>query len=147
MERIAPVGDVYQAGTLSGNPLAVAAGLETLRRLERPGTYAALAERTEQLVSGLCNAAAEAGVEFSAASRGGMFGFFFHAGPVRDFEDAKQADGARFRRFFAAMIERGIYLAPSPFEAGFVSLAHRPRDIAATVEAAREAFAKVARSR
>jgi len=146
MERVAPVGDVYQAGTLSGNPLAVAAGLETLRRLEEPGVYEQLEERSGELVAGLRAAAADAAIELCAEARGGMFGFFFHPGPVRGFDDAKKADGERFRRFFAAMLERGIYLAPSPFEAGFVSLAHGRRDVQRTVAAAREAFAELAAS-
>jgi len=144
MEQIAPVGDVYQAGTLSGNPLAVAAGLETLRQLDQPGVYEQLEERCDQLLTGLASAAAEAGVPLQTGRSGGMFGFFFHDGPVRNFDDAKRADGELFRRFFAEMLDRGIYLAPSPFEAGFVSLRHTRRDIAKTVEAARESLQRVA---
>ena len=147
MERIAPVGDVYQAGTLSGNPLAVAAGLETLRRLEEPGVYAQLEERTTMLVAGLAELAIEAGLPFCAGRAGGMFGFFFHPGPVRSFDDAKRADGELFRRFFAEMLDRGVYLAPSPFEAGFVSLRHSVRDIERTLDAARESMQRVAAAR
>ncbi len=145
MERMAPVGPVYQAGTLSGNPLAVAAGLETLRRLQRPGTYRRLAESGERLAEGLSEAAAEAGVELHATSVGGMFGFFFHPGPVEDFDTARKADERRFCDFFASMLRQGVYLAPSPYEAGFVSLAHRPADIEDTLEAARNSFRKLER--
>jgi glutamate-1-semialdehyde 2,1-aminomutase len=145
MVRIAPEGDVYQAGTLSGNPLAVAAGLETLRRLEQPGSYEQLGARSSQLVLGLQEIADEAGVEFCTTAVGGMFGFFFHAGPVRSYEDSKRSHDGRFRKFFAAMLEQGIYLAPSRFEAGFVSLAHRPIDIARTLEAAGVAMARAKR--
>ncbi len=145
MVRIAPEGDVYQAGTLSGNPLAVAAGLETLRRLEQPGSYEQLGARSSQLVLGLQEIADEAEVEFCTTAVGGMFGFFFHAGPVRSYEDSKRSHDGRFRKFFAAMLEQGIYLAPSRFEAGFVSLAHRPIDIARTLEAAGVAMARAKR--
>jgi len=145
MGRIAPDGPVYQAGTLSGNPLAMAAGLETLRRLRAKGVYERLEACSEAVVRGLESAAAEHGVELTTGFAGGMFGFFFHPGPVRSFEDAKKSRTDRFKTFFAAMLEQGVYLAPSPFEAGFVSLAHRPRDVEATVAAARKAFARVAR--
>jgi glutamate-1-semialdehyde 2,1-aminomutase len=147
MKQIAPEGPVYQAGTLSGNPLAMAAGLETLKRLAEPGVYATLEERGRELTEGLAEIAQENGVEFTATCLGGMFGFFFHPGPVRNFEDAKKAHRERFRRFFAAMLEAGIYLAPSPFEAGFVSLAHRRREIAQTLAAAAQAMKRVARVR
>ncbi len=147
MARIAPEGDVYQAGTLSGNPLAVAAGLATLRALEADGVYETLSARTRTLADGLAAIAAEEGVPLLARSEGGMFGFYFHEGPVDDFAQAQQSDAAAFRRFFAAMLEEGVYLAPSPYEAGFVSLAHRPKDIEITLEAARRALRKVARAR
>ena len=120
-------------------------GLETLRQLSQPGVYEKLAGRTAALVAGLRECARDAGVDFSADSLGGMFGFYFHAGPVRNFQQAKQADAARFRVFFAAMLAAGIYLPPSPFEAGFVSLAHGKRDIEQTLEAARNAMLRVAR--
>jgi len=144
MARVAPEGDVYQAGTLSGNPLAVAAGLETLARLEEPGVYEKLAARSAQLSEGLVEIAEQAGVPFSACSVGGMFGFFFHPGPVESYADSQQSHDGRFRKFFASMLEQGIYLAPSRFEAGFVSLAHRPSDIAQTLAAARVAMQRAA---
>jgi glutamate-1-semialdehyde 2,1-aminomutase len=147
MDRMAPEGPVYQAGTLSGNPLAMAAGCETLRRLERPGTYERLSAASERLARGFAEGAEAAGIELSTASIGGLFGFFFHPGPVRCFADARKADADRFRRFFAAMLERGIYLAPSPFEAAFVSTVHSPSDIDETLDAARFAFKRAARVR
>ena len=147
MRQIAPEGPVYQAGTLSGNPLAMAAGLETLKRLSEPGVYGTLEERGRELTRGLAEIAEANGVEFTTACVGGMFGFFFHPGPVRNFEDAKKAHAERFRRFFAAMLEAGIYLAPSPFEAGFVSLAHRSREIAKTLDAASRAMKRASRVR
>jgi glutamate-1-semialdehyde 2,1-aminomutase len=147
MERMAPEGNVYQAGTLSGNPLAMAAGLATLRRLSEPGVYETLEERARELTGGLVEIARGNGVELTAGCLGGLLGFFFHPGPVRNFEDAKKARGERFRRFFAAMLEEGVYLAPSPFEAAFVSLAHRPREIAQTLDAAARAMKRVARVR
>jgi glutamate-1-semialdehyde 2,1-aminomutase len=147
MAQMAPEGPVYQAGTLSGNPLAVAAGLETLRRLREPGCFERLEELATRLVSGLAERAAAAGVAWSGGALGGMFGFFFHPGPVRCFEDAKRADAARFREFFHAMLDAGVYLAPSPFEAGFVSLAHDEADIDATLAAAEAALARAARVR
>ena len=136
MSQIAPQGPVYQAGTLSGNPLATAAGLVTLRRLQEPGRYEQLGETARTLTRGLASAADAAGVALSTQAIGGMFGFFFHPGPVEDFDDAKQANAARFRQFFAEMLARGVYLAPSPFEAGFVSLAHGRREVRETLQAA-----------
>jgi glutamate-1-semialdehyde 2,1-aminomutase len=147
MSHVAPAGDVYQAGTLSGNPLAMAAGLETLRQLAREGVYESLQKRTETLVEGLRQCAREASVEFTASSLGGMFGFFFHPGPIRNFQEAKKADSERFRAFFSSMLNAGVYLAPSPFEAGFVSLAHRKADIEQTLDAARNAMLRAARIR
>jgi glutamate-1-semialdehyde 2,1-aminomutase len=140
MREIAPSGPVYQAGTLSGNPLAVAAGLETLRRLAQRGVYEALGAKTRALADGLAERAAAAGVELTTAAVGGMFGFFFHPGPVPNFEAAKKSNGPRFRRFFAEMLARGIYLAPSAYEAGFVSLAHGERELRATLRAAEAAL-------
>jgi glutamate-1-semialdehyde 2,1-aminomutase len=144
MTQMAPEGPIYQAGTLSGNPLAVAAGLETLRRLSKSGTYDALESMTRRLTQGLAERAHDAGVPFSTVSAGGMFGFFFHPGPVRNFADAQAADAPAFRRFFHAMLEAGVYLAPSPYEAGFVSLTHGERELAATLDAATVAFAAAA---
>ncbi len=147
MDQMAPDGPIYQAGTLSGNPLAAAAGLATLERLRRPGSYEALAKRTRQLAEGLQTLADEIGVELTTVVVGGMFGFFFHPGPVQSFEAAKKSHAERFRRFFAAMLEAGVYLAPSPYEAGFVSLSHGPRDLDQTLEAARKALRRAARVR
>jgi glutamate-1-semialdehyde 2,1-aminomutase len=147
MDQLAPVGPVYQAGTLSGNPLAMAAGLETLRRLDAPGVYERLTDVAARLADGFRDAAVEAGIELSTAAVGGMFGFFFHPGPVRSFADARKADAERFKLFFRAMLEQGVYLPPSPYEACFVSLAHRPADVEATLEAARTAMRRVARTR
>ena len=147
MQQMAPEGPVYQAGTLSGNPLAMAAGCETLRRLSAAGIYERLTDLAQRLATGLQQAADEAGVEFSTASIGGLFGFFFHPGPVRSFADAQKADVENFRVFFGAMLQQGIYLAPSPFESAFVSLAHRPRDVEIMLDAARQALRKVARKR
>ena len=123
MELVAPVGPVYQAGTLSGNPLAMAAGLATLRALT-PELHARVAQRTTRLVQGFREAAARVGVPFTADSAGTMWGFFFSAEPVRDFSGAKASDTVLFRRFFHAALERGVYLAPSPYEAAFMSAAH-----------------------
>ncbi len=140
MREVAPSGPVYQAGTLSGNPLAVAAGLETLRRLAKRGSYEALGRKTRALADGLAERAAAASVELTTAAVGGMFGFFFHPGPVANFEAAKKSNGPRFRRFFGEMLARGVYLAPSAYEAGFVSLAHGERELAATLRAAEAAL-------
>ena len=145
MDRMAPEGPVYQAGTLSGNPLAAAAGLETLRRLARPGCYEKLTATSTRLASGLDALARELAVELTTSAVGGMFGFYFHPGPVTCFEDAKKSHAGRFAAFFAAMLERGVYLAPSPYEAGFVSLSHRKADVDATLEAARAALRRAAR--
>ena len=147
MSRVAPEGPVFQAGTLSGNPLAMAAGLATLRELQRPGQYERLEANAQSLADGLAAAASEANLPFCSTAIGGMFGFYFHPGPVRDFADARAADAERFRRFFHAMLGRGVYFAPSPYEAAFVSLAHRGRDIDQTLEAARAAMRRVAAPR
>jgi glutamate-1-semialdehyde 2,1-aminomutase len=142
MSSIAPDGPVYQAGTLSGNPLAMAAGLATLEALERPGFYEALSERTEQLVNGLAEHASAAGVPLAVESAGGMFGFVFSAdGPIRRFAQVATADTDRFGRFFHGMLEAGVYFAPSAFEAGFVSDAHGDAEISATLEKAEKVFA------
>ena len=125
MEMIAPSGPVYQAGTLSGNPLAMAAGIATLEALT-PSVHDGIARETERFVAGLRAAAARAAIPFTADCAGSMFGFFFRAEPVRSYADARAADVGRFRRFFHAALERGVYLAPSAFEAGFVSSAHLP---------------------
>jgi glutamate-1-semialdehyde 2,1-aminomutase len=141
MEKLAPVGPVYQAGTLSGNPVAVSAGLATLRKVLQPGFFEKLGRSTVALVEGLQREARAAGVDFSAASAGGMFGIFFRAGAPRSFAEVIQCDRERFNRFFHSMLASGIYLAPSAYEAGFVSAAHTESDIDATLAAARKAFA------
>jgi glutamate-1-semialdehyde 2,1-aminomutase len=133
MELVAPSGAVYQAGTLSGNPLAMAAGIATLRALT-PALHESIASRTRALVEGLRGIAARHAVPFTADSAGSMFGFFFRAEPVRSYADARGADLELFRRFFHAALARGVYLAPSAFEAGFVSAAHGDEEIASTLE-------------
>jgi glutamate-1-semialdehyde 2,1-aminomutase len=144
MERLAPLGPVYQAGTLSGNPVAMAAGLATLELVSRPGFHAALARATTRLVEGLEAAARRAGVPFTTNHVCGMFGLFFTADtPVASYRQVMACDAARFRRFFHAMLEAGVYLAPSAFEAGFISAAHGEPEIAATIEAAERAFARL----
>ena len=148
MERIAPLGPVYQAGTLSGNPVAMAAGLATLRALAAPGFHARLAASTAQLVAGLEAAAHSAGVPLAANHVCGMFGIFCTqaAAPARvtSYAEATACDVERFKRFFHAMLREGVYLAPSAFEAGFVSAAHGAQEIEATIAAARRAFAAAA---
>ena len=142
MEKIAPLGPVYQAGTLSGNPVAVAAGLATLAATETPGFYERLSARTQLFVDGLTGAARAAGVPFCAQAVGGMFGLYFAESVPHSYEAVMACDKARFNRFFHAMLDDGIYLAPSAYEAGFVSAAHSDDDIAATVAAAARAFAR-----
>jgi glutamate-1-semialdehyde 2,1-aminomutase len=144
MGMVAPAGPMYQAGTLSGNPLAMTAGIKTLELLKQPGTYEKLTATTQKLVAGIKDAAQSAGMPITAASVSAMFGFFLCEGPVRNFEEAKSTDSERFGKLHRAMLERGIYLAPSAFEAGFTSLAHSDADIEATINAFRESFAAVA---
>lgn len=138
MSLVAPAGPVYQAGTLSGNPLAMAAGIATLSILKRPGTYDYLNNITAQLVNGIIDAGKSAGHEVFGGHVGGMFGFFFQKGPVRSFAEAQKSDNVKFAKWHRLMLERGIYLAPSPYEAGFTSLAHTPADIEETIRIARE---------
>ncbi len=140
MECVAPLGGVYQAGTLSGNPLAVTAGLETLRALREPGVYETLEARAAALEAGLREAAAAARAPVTVNRVGSMLTAFFTDGPVRDWATAARADRARYGRFFHAMLQRGVYLAPSQFEAAFLSTAHSGEDVAATVAAARAAL-------
>lgn len=145
MACIAPDGPVYQAGTLSGNPLAMAAGLATLEQLECDGFYDTLAMRTRSLIDGLRSAADDAGIPLAVEALGGMFGFVFtDDAPVRSYEQVAAADIDRFRRFFHGMLERDVYLAPSAFEAGFVSAAHGEQEIARTLDAASAVFATLA---
>jgi glutamate-1-semialdehyde 2,1-aminomutase len=143
MAHLAPLGGVYQAGTLSGNPVAVAAGLKTLEILARPGFFESLTQTTRALVDGLCREAKNAGIGFSGASLGGMFGIYFRDALPASYDQVMQADRERFNKFFHAMLERSIYLAPSAFEAGFVSAAHTTSDLDTTFAAAREAFAEL----
>ncbi len=138
MEHIAPLGPVYQAGTLSGNPVAMAAGLANLRLISEPGFFDALEQKVRRLTDGLEAAAREAGVALTTNRVGGMFGFFFTGEEkIRNFAQVSACDVERFKRFFHGMLEQGVYLAPSAFEAGFVSAAHTEADIDATIEAAR----------
>jgi glutamate-1-semialdehyde 2,1-aminomutase len=140
MDKLAPLGPVYQAGTLSGNPLAVAAGLATLKLVMQGGFLDRLEATTRRLAEGLGQEAKHAGVALSAQAIGSMFGLYFRASPPASFAEVMQAERERFNRFFHAMLERGVYLAPSAYEAGFVSAAHREADIDATLAAAREAL-------
>jgi glutamate-1-semialdehyde 2,1-aminomutase len=140
MGQLAPLGPVYQAGTLSGNPVATACGLATLREIAKPGFFEALAARTRSLVEGLSAEARAAGVPFCADSEGGMFGFFFTAELPQHYNAVMTTDKERFNRFFHAMLDQGVYLAPALYEAGFVSAAHSAADIDATLSAARAAF-------
>ena len=141
MASIAPDGPVYQAGTLSGNPVAMAAGLTTLELIDEPGFYEALGERTQQLANGLAAAAEDTNIDLAVECSGGMFGFVFtDGGPVRSFSQVAAADVDRFRTFFHGMLDAGVYLAPSAYEAGFVSAAHGDEEISQTVAAARKVF-------
>jgi glutamate-1-semialdehyde 2,1-aminomutase len=140
MQKIAPLGPVYQAGTLSGNPVAVAAGLATLRIVDSPEFQSKIESVTKQLVEGLMAEAKKANVVFSAQSIGSMFGLYFRAAPPTSFAEVMQCDKDRFNRFFHEMLKRGVYLAPSAYEAGFVSAAHGQAEIEATLAAARESF-------
>ena len=143
MEAIAPLGPVYQAGTLSGNPVALAAGLATLKLVQAPGFYEALAASAESLCRRLMEAAAPCGVPFSARSVGGMFGIYFRETPPQSYAEVMQSDAALFNRFFHAMLAEGVYLAPSAYEAGFVSSAHGAAEIERTAAAAAHAFAQL----
>ena len=140
MEQLAPLGPVYQAGTLSGNPVATACGLATLREIRRPGFFEALSARTRRLVDGLQAEAARAGVPFSADCEGGMFGFFLLPELPQNYGQVMKTDGTRFNQLFHGLLSRGVYIAPALYEAGFVSGAHTDADIDATLAAAREVF-------
>lgn len=140
MSQLAPLGPVYQAGTLSGNPVATACGLATLKEIGKPGFFDALSKKTRTLVDGLTTVAREAGVPLVGDSEGGMFGFFFAGQLPQNYGQVMATDKERFNRFFHGMLDRGVYLAPALYEAGFVSAAHSDADIAATVEAAAAAL-------
>ncbi|MBD2325787.1 MAG: glutamate-1-semialdehyde-2,1-aminomutase [Alkalinema sp. CACIAM 70d] len=144
MQLVAPAGPMYQAGTLSGNPLAMTAGIKTLEILRQPGSYEYLDKITTKLINGLLAIGKETGHAMCGGSISAMFGFFFCEGPVHSYEDAKKADTVKFGKFHRAMLEQGVYLAPSQFEAGFTSLAHTDADIDRTLEAARTVLSKLA---
>ena len=141
MEQLAPLGPVYQAGTLSGNPVATACGLATLKEISKPGFFDALSARTQSLVDGLKAAAAKAGVPFSADCQGGMFGFFLLPELPQNYAKVMTSDSPKFNKLFHGLLDRGVYIAPALYEAGFVSAAHTEQDIADTVQAAAEVFA------
>jgi glutamate-1-semialdehyde 2,1-aminomutase len=143
MNQVAPEGPVYQAGTLSGNPLAVAAGIKTLELVAQPGFYERLEARSAELASGLDRAAHKARVPLVVNRVGSMLTAFFTAAPVTDYASAKRSYTAAFGRFFRSLLERGVYWPPSQFEAAFVSSAHRAEDVAPTVAAAERAFSEV----
>jgi len=143
MERLAPLGPIYQAGTLSGNPVAMTAGLATLELIAAPGFHAELAARTRRLCDGLVAAAGAAGIPLTANHVGGMFGIFFTSGTVTTHAQATACDIERFKAFFHGMLAEGVYLAPSAFEAGFMSSAHTEEDIEATLTAARRVFSRI----
>jgi glutamate-1-semialdehyde 2,1-aminomutase len=144
MSHIAPLGPVYQAGTLSGNPLAMAAGLKTLELISRPGFHAELSDYTTRMLDGLQQRADAAGIPFVTTQAGGMFGLYFSgADDIVTFDDVMASDAERFKRFFHLMLEGGVYLAPSAFEAGFTSIAHGDAELKITLDAAERAFAKL----
>jgi glutamate-1-semialdehyde 2,1-aminomutase len=143
MSMVAPAGPVYQAGTLSGNPLAMTAGIKTLELLQRPGSYEYLDKITQKLADGLLQIAQETGHQVCGGQISAMFGLFFTSGPVHNYEDAKKSDMAKFGRFHRGMLERGVYLAPSQFEAGFTSLAHTEADIDQTLAVAKEVLSSL----
>ena len=140
MEQLAPLGPVYQAGTLSGNPVATACGLATLREIQKPGFFEGLAQKTQRLVSGLQAAAGRAGVQFCGDSEGGMFGFFLMNQLPQNYAKVMTTDSPRFNRLFHGLLDRGVYIAPALYEAGFVSAAHSEADIDETIFAAEEVF-------
>ena len=141
MLTVAPAGPVYQAGTLSGNPLAVAAGRKTLEILQAPDTYAELSRKSNWLIDEMRQSAGQNGIPFQTNVMGGMFGFFFAEKPVRNYQDAAESDQDRFRKFFMGMLKEGIYLAPSAFESGFISMAHTDEDLEKTAAACRKLMA------
>jgi glutamate-1-semialdehyde 2,1-aminomutase len=143
MQFLAPVGKVYQAGTLSGNPVAVSAGLSTLKIIQAPGFHDKLTAQTKKLMDGMVQAAKQAGVTFNAQSVGGMFGLYFMENYPSSYAEMMQSDKVAFNKFFHSMLASGVYLGPSAFEAGFVSAAHTDADIAFTLDAAKKAFASL----
>ena len=143
MQQLAPLGPVYQAGTLSGNPVAVSAGMKTLELIQQPNFFENLSRTTKALVDGLIDSAKASNIEFSAQSVGGMFGFYFSSQPPESFDDVMLSDREKFNKFFHLMLEQGIYFGPSAFEAGFVSSAHTDDDINQTIQAAMTSFKKL----
>ena len=143
MSMVAPAGPVYQAGTLSGNPLAMTAGIKTLEILKQEGSYERLESMTKRLINGICESAKAAGLAINGKSISGMFGFYLCDGPVRNFEEAKQSNSEYFAKLHRSMLQKGVYLAPSAFEAGFMSLAHSEDDIDATLKAFTESFSEL----
>ena len=143
MSMVAPAGPVYQAGTLSGNPLAMTAGIKTLEILKQEGSYERLESMTKRLINGICESAKAAGLAINGKSISGMFGFYLCDGPVRNFEEAKQSNSEYFGKLHRSMLQKGVYLAPSAFEAGFMSLAHSEDDIDATLKAFNESFSEL----
>ena len=144
MQHIAPLGGVYQAGTLSGNPIAMAAGLAALTEIRKPGVYDVLTAKTTQLIEGLAAVAKEVGIPLATTQVGGMFGVFFSKeAQITNYQQATQCDIAAFKRFFHLMLEQGVYLAPSAYEAGFLSIAHSDDDLAYTIAAAKKAFLRL----
>lgn len=143
MEMVAPAGPMYQAGTLSGNPLAMTAGIKTLEKLKSGDSYGYLDRITGKLINGILDAAREAGHAVCGGHVSGMFGLFFCEGPVMNFQDATKSDTAKFAKWHRKMLERGVYLAPSQYEAGFTSLAHTDEDVERTIQAAKEVFAEI----
>ncbi|MDD5031228.1 MAG: aminotransferase class III-fold pyridoxal phosphate-dependent enzyme, partial [Rhodoferax sp.] len=145
MEHLAPLGTVYQAGTLSGNPVATACGLATLQEISQPGFYDDLSRKTRKLISGLCDAAAAEGVPFCGDSEGGMMGFYLLPTLPTTYSQVMKSDSARFNQLFHGLLDRGVYIAPALYEAGFVSAAHTDEDLDNTVAAAREVFKTLSR--
>lgn len=143
MDWVAPAGPMYQAGTLSGNPLAMRAGIETLKKMSAPGTYKELERKSQKLVDGVAAVAKKHGHEFTTGFAGGMFGWFFAKGPVKNFDDAKTADAAKFAKWHRMMLERGVYMAPSMYEAGFMSTVHTDEDIEKTIAIADEVLSQL----
>jgi len=143
MEMVAPAGPMYQAGTLSGNPLAMTAGIETLKQLKEPGVYEELERKSKKLVDGIVSAAKKHGHAICGDQAGGMFGWYFTEGPVKNFQEATKVDAEKFGRWHNAMLERGVYLAPSLYEAGFMSTSHSDEDIEKTIAIADEVLSKL----
>lgn len=143
MQQVAPAGPMYQAGTLSGNPLAMTAGIETLKKLSQPGVHEELERKSQKLVDGITAAAKKYGHNLSGGVAGGMFGWFFTEGPVNNFSEAAKSDGEKFGRWHRMMLERGVYLAPSMYEAAFMSMSHTDEDIERTIAIAEEVMSKL----